>query len=65
MLAETTEREVSSLCLPDYYIYTLKIALLLLLICSRFLICCEIRYNFREMAAGQAHALFSVKTSLF
>lgn len=35
------------------------------LICYRFLMCYEIRYNLREMAAGQDRALFSVKTSPF
>lgn len=35
------------------------------LICDRFLMCCEIRYNLKEMAAGQDHALFLVKTSPF
>lgn len=65
MLAETKERVVSSLFLPDYYIYTLERTLLLPLICSRFLMYCEIRYNLRETAAGQAHVLFLVKTSSF
>lgn len=36
-----------------------------LLICYEFLTCCEIRYHLRETAAGQDHALFSVKTSPF
>lgn len=55
--------------LPAYDVYIrLRETLLYLLaplICYRLLMCCEIRYNLRKMAAGQDRALFSVKTSPF
>lgn len=53
----------ASLSIMFTYVYILHFVTPL--ICYRFLMCCEIRYNLRKMAAGQDHALFSVKTSPF